>query len=942
MAAGFAVGALVRTRGREWVVLPDSEDDFLLLRPLGGTDDEIAGIHLGLEEVRSATLPLPSADDLGDHRSGRLLRDAVRLGFRDSAGPFRSFGRIACDPRPYQLVPLLMALKQDPVRLLIADDVGIGKTIEAALIARELFDRGEVQRIAVLCPPHLAEQWQREFSQKFNLEFELVLAGTARRLEQACAANQSLFEVYPHVIVSTDYIKSDRRREDFLRACPEFVIVDEAHTCAATAETGWGRHQRHQVLKGLARDPERHLLLVTATPHSGKDDAFRSLLSLLNPEFAALPDDLAGEANRKQRERLAAHLVQRRRADIKHYLDADTPFPGREEAEETYKLHLEYLDLFRRALDYARETVQDTAGGAFRQRIRWWSVLALLRSLASSPAAAVDTLTSRSSSADAESEPEADEIGKRTVMDALDDTASEGTDVAPGSDPGDEGEDARSRRQLREMAKVAEGLKGEKDAKLQKAKRLIKGLIDAGFNPIVFCRFIPTAEYLAVKLRAALPRKVAVEAVTGLLPPADREARVLALAAEERRVLVCTDCLSEGINLQDHFDAVLHYDLAWNPTRHEQREGRVDRYGQQKKVVRVLTYYGTDNAIDGVVLEVLLKKHRKIRGSLGISVPVPLDTEKVMSAILHAALLRREGGQLTLDLARDDQQELETQWEAAAEREKLSRTLFAQYSIRPEEVGAELQQTRAAIGSGVDVERFVREVFSAHGAIVSGTDPVKIQLKEVPAAVRDAIRDQRDSEELKVRFELPVGDGVIHLHRTHPIVEGLAGHVLDSTLDPVLADTAVARRSGVIRTREVATRTTVVLLRLRYHLLTTIKGGGERALLAEDCRLAAFRGAGDNAEWLAEQDAEALLAANPSANVSADQAQHFLGRTLEAIPSMAPAFEKLAHENAARILAAHERVREATKARGVRNRVEPKLPVDVLGVYVYLPAGGVE
>ena len=172
----FAVGALVRTRGREWVVLPESEPDFLVLRPLGGTDEEVAGIHLGLEEVRSATLPPPGFHDLGDHRSGRLLRDAARLGFRHSAGPFRSFGRIACDPRPYQLVPLLLALRQETVRLLIADDVGIGKTIEAALIAREL-DRGEVERIAVLCPPHLAEQWQREFREKFNLEFELVLAG---------------------------------------------------------------------------------------------------------------------------------------------------------------------------------------------------------------------------------------------------------------------------------------------------------------------------------------------------------------------------------------------------------------------------------------------------------------------------------------------------------------------------------------------------------------------------------------------------------------------------------------------------------------------------------------------------------------------------------------------------------------------------------------------
>src|SRR5207245_4466117 len=107
----------------------------------------------------------PDPQALGDYRSCRLLRDAVRLGFRSSAGPFRSFAHIGVEPRPYQFVPLLMALKLDPVRLLIADDVGIGKTIEAGLIARELLDRGDASRLAVLCPPHLAEQWQGELGE---------------------------------------------------------------------------------------------------------------------------------------------------------------------------------------------------------------------------------------------------------------------------------------------------------------------------------------------------------------------------------------------------------------------------------------------------------------------------------------------------------------------------------------------------------------------------------------------------------------------------------------------------------------------------------------------------------------------------------------------------------------------------------------------------------
>src|SRR5439155_6998272 len=143
----FATGSLVKARGREWVVLPGSEVDFLLLRPLGGSEDEVAGVLTELEPVEPAHFSLPDPTQAGDHRSSRLLRDALRLSFRSSAGPFRSFGEIAVEPRPYQLVPLMMALRLDPVRLLIADDVGIGKTVEALLVARELLEQGDAQRL---------------------------------------------------------------------------------------------------------------------------------------------------------------------------------------------------------------------------------------------------------------------------------------------------------------------------------------------------------------------------------------------------------------------------------------------------------------------------------------------------------------------------------------------------------------------------------------------------------------------------------------------------------------------------------------------------------------------------------------------------------------------------------------------------------------------------
>lgn len=934
----YAVGSLVRARGREWVVLPDSSDDLLMVRPIGGTEDEATGIYIPLERVEQAQFELPDPTHIGDYRSCRLLRDAVRLGFRSSAGPFRSFARIAVEPRPYQLVPLLMALKLEPVRLLIADDVGIGKTVEACLIAREMLDRGEIERLAVLCPPQLAEQWQAELATKFFIDAELVLASTATRLERQCRMDESIFERYPFVVVSTDFIKSDRRRQDFLRTCPEFVIVDEAHTCAYSTGRRSGRHQRHELVSGLAADANRHLLLVTATPHSGKEEAFRSLLSLLNPDLDDLPEDLTGPEQVGHRRNLAQYFVQRRRGDIRYFMDADTPFPEREHAEESYALTPDYQRLFDRVLAYARETVAVPGEERFRQRVRWWSALGLLRSLASSPAAAAATLRSRASTADAETEEDADEIGRRTVLDLMDDESLEGIDVTPGSDVGDVADDeSANRRRLLDMARFADSLLGEGDAKLEKAVEIVKGLLSDGYSPIVFCRFIPTVEYVTEALRDRT-RGVEVMGVTGLLPPAEREARVAELGEAPKRVLVCTDCLSEGINLQDHFDAVVHYDLSWNPTRHEQREGRVDRYGQPREVIKVVTLYGKDNQIDSIVLRVLLRKHRAIRNSLGISVPIPVESSEVIEAIFEG-LLFHEGRPATAQVLpgfeeymAPKQQALFDEWDFVADREKRSRTMFAQETIKTEEVAQELRAAQEAVGSGVNVADFMRDVVRMHGGVVSQNHAAHFDLAEVPRALRESVGNLA---KFTARFELPVRDDQLYLTRTHPIVEGMATYVMDSALDPI--GDGIARRAGAIRTSQVETRTTVLLIRLRYHLITRADGD-ERQMLAEDVQLVAFQGAPENATWIDSARAETLLLADPDENIHPSQAADYVRHVVQGFDYILPHLNTVAEQRAGELLDQHRRVRTASRMRGVRYAVEPQLPPDVLGIYVYLPA----
>lgn len=934
---GFAPGNLVTARGREWVVLPESTDDFLVLRPIGGIDDDIAGV-LASEGVSPASFPPPHAEDLGDHLSASLLRSALRIGFRSTAGPFRSLASIAVEPRAYQMVPLMMALRQDVVRLLIADDVGIGKTIEAALVATELLKVGDARGLTVLCSPALAEQWQGELREKFGLEAELVLPSTVRRLERGLIGAESIFERYPVTVVSTDFIKSTRRRHEFLRTCPDLVIVDEVHTCVADSTTsGSGRTQRYELIRDLAADPSRHLILASATPHSGKDEAFRNLLGLLKPELATV--DLEKKADREQ---LAKHFVQRRRVDIRRYLDEDTPFPkDRLSAEVPYSLSPEYDALFTKVLDYARETVR-TDEGALARRVNWWSALALLRALASSPRAAAQTLQTRAATVAADSPEEADAIGKAIVLDQADDEALEAVDTTPGADTDAKSGNAKSRR-LQAFRAAALKLEGKPDRKVTALVKSVKQLLGDGFNPIVFCRFIDTADYVAEQLGATLGKNVTVRAVTGTLPPAERVARIEEMAdIPGRHVLVATDCLSEGVNLQENFQAVVHYDLAWNPTRHEQREGRVDRFGQRADTVRAVTLYGRDNQIDGIVLEVLLRKHEAIRKATGVAVPVPDNSEAVVEALMEGLLLRgRDAEQLGLELDLEEKRDtLHNQWESAAARERNAQTKYAQHGIKQQEVEAELKETRATLGTNTDVAEFVHHALRAlRSTVTTAESGFTATLGPLPLGLRDALPPGR-KDPLHFAVELPVARGNAVLTRTDASVEAVANYVLESALDPQLPDDQrPARRCAVIRTKSVSTRTTLLVVRYRFHLHLPSRSVS-RELVAEDVATLAFEGSPGRPHWLSPEAVTPLLHARPSGNVPAPQAAQFITRALDGLPDIATHLAHHGDELAARLLESHRRVRQAAAdvVRGLTVTVEPG--ADVLGVFVYVPPAG--
>ncbi len=943
-ASEFLPGNLVRARGREWVVQTDSRradgSSALRLRPLGGSDDDIVTLVPDLEfsPVEPATFAPPDPNRPGNHAAALLLRDALRLKLRAGAGPFRCFGNIAVEPRAYQLVPLLMALRLATVRLLIGDDVGIGKTIEAGLIVRELMDRGEVSRVAVLCPPHLVEQWQGELQQRFNLPAVALTAASASRIERQLPHGVRLFDHHPVIVVSLDYIKSEKHRDHFLAIAPECIVVDEAHTCASS---GAGKQLRFELLQRLARDETRHLLLLTATPHSGDEVAFFNLLSLLNPEFQALQHRTS--ANDPLRLQLARHFVQRRRKDIVDW-QAETQdghgFARRMKSELTYRLTGAWGTFFDAVQTYCRELAEsvERSGSDGGARLIWYATLALLRCVASSPAAAAKALNTR-----LEGQLGIDEEGTDAEIDNLHDGDAEDL-TSLDLEPAAQLQIQAGAQRLQALIADAQRLSGASgDPKLAALVDHIASLLKDGFAPVVFCRYIATAQYVAAELKKHFPSAL-IEAVTGELAPEERHERVDRMGNEDSsdsddrkggRILVATDCLSEGVNLQHLFTAVVHYDLAWNPTRHEQREGRVDRYGQRAREVRCTMLYGQDNPVDGFVLEVILRKGEAIQKELGVLVPMPEDRQRINQALVKAALMKRSPGrspQMGFDFGESEQilAPLQTQWQDALEKAKANRTVFAQRRIQPDEVLPEWHKQQEALGSGDDVQRFMLSACARLNApLERHREQHRLHTQHLPEALRQRLADESlvpEGGHKTLTFDLA------DLHRSHPLVSVLAEYLIETALQ---GESAVAARCAATVTGAVDTVTTIVLLRLR-HQLAYQRLGQPFQILAEECVALAIRGR-QKPEWLAGPDAARLLESQPAGNLPREAVQREVTQALAFLQQNRPRLDALAQERANALLADHQRVRQAVRDSIGHHSVHPCLPVDIVGVYVLLP-----
>ena len=954
MTTQLQPGKLVSLRGRDWIVLPSDTPDLLMVKPLGGSEEEITGVYLPLDvpadRPADAAFPAPTADDLGDIATARFLYDAARLAFRNGAGPFRSLAKLSFRPRAYQMVPLIMALRQEAIRLLVADDVGVGKTVEALLIVKELLERRRIRRFAVLCLPHLCEQWQAEIQSKLDLDAVIIRSNTQARLDRQIHGDTSVYDYYPYQVISIDFIKSDTRRNVFIQQCPELVIVDEVHTCARPSGASHTQQQRHDLLRQIAAKDNQQLILLTATPHSGKPQEFQSLLGMLRSDFENIDLPASSQAERKE---LARYFIQRKRADVERWMGEDTPFPKRDTFEWPYDLSAGYAAFFDEMLDFARKLIAPDPARQGQRRVQYWTALGLLRGVMSSPAAGIEMLNTRLANL-----PEMPGGGLPDVDPDLEDNPVRDTEF------GFEGDNAPTqvierndwtasqRQKLRDFARRLDQLTGPgEDSKLASAALIIEDWLSHGFHPVVFCRYIATANYVGEQLAPLLKRKfpkLDLTVITSELPDELRKQRIEEMGKAPLRVLVATDCLSEGINLQEHFTGVLHYDLPWNPNRLEQREGRVDRFGQTAPAVKACLLYGADNPIDGIVLDVLLRKVREIKRATGINVPFPEDSQSIIDTITQALLLnpnrriekRRDDRQIEFqfdefDEAAKAKAQVTRKVDEAAEREKASRSIFAQNAIKAQEIETDLRQVDEAIGDPEAVADFVTAALEnlLGVQVLRDKKGFRVVTGNLPPQLRELLPE---GDPVKISFTSPTPQGYYYLGRNNPFVEQLCQLVMANTL---ARQGKRAARSAVIRTRQVAVKTTLLLFRCRNVIE---QGGDGLQIVAEEMLLWGWRGTPQQQEFLSHEEARKLLAeARAFSDLSPQARAAFLENELGLLAGMQDAFDSVAEQQSKRLVEAHERF-SALMDKNRFQVVYPVLPMDLLGVYVLLPDGNTE
>lgn len=704
----------------------------------------------------------------GDGSLFRLVSEAHRIRLAHLFDPLLAVHTSDVDPFPHQITAVYEAmLPRQPLRFLLADDPGAGKTIMAGLLIKELIVRGDLKRCLIVCPGSLAEQWQDELSNRFQLPFEIL---TNDKLEAARTGNW--FLETDLVIARLDKLARDENTQAKLQAPDaswDLVIVDEAHKMSATFFGGevkfTKRYRLGQLLGGLTR----HLLLMTATPHNGKDEDFQLFMALLDT------DRFEGRFRDGVHQVDVSDLMRRMVKENLLRFDGRPLFPERRAYTVPYKLSAPEAQLYRAVTEYVREEFNraealqnDRQAGTVG-----FALTVLQRRLASSPAAILKSLTRRRERLEARAREvellrrgqRLDYAGPTFDVEELDDI-----DDAPDAEVEDiearvldQATAARTVEELRaEIGTLnrLEGLarqvhRGGQDTKWRELASLLQRLFsESSEQPdpdsptgspsqklVIFTEHRDTLEYLRERVTTVLGRHEAIVVIHGGM---GREQRLHAQEAFRHdptvQVLIATDAAGEGINLQ-RAHLMVNYDLPWNPNRLEQRFGRIHRIGQTE--VCHLWNLVAEETREGDVYRRLLEKLAAAREQLGGQVFDVLGKLQFEGRPLRDLLIEairygeRDDVRARLERAINDAVDQPHLQQLLEDSALATDTMDVSRVARVRE---EMERAEARRLQPHYVEAFFLEAFKRLGGTVREREARRYEINHVPAPVRNRDR----------------------------------------------------------------------------------------------------------------------------------------------------------------------------------------------------------
>ncbi len=701
----------------------------------------------------------------------RLVSEARRIRLAHLFDPHLAVHTSMVDPLPHQITGVYGdLLSRQPLRFLLADDPGAGKTIMAGLFIKELMIRGDVRRCLIVCPGNLVEQWQDELYERFQLPFDIL---TNDRLESARSGN--VFTEVPLMIARLDKLaRDDDARAKLEKTEWDLVVCDEAHKMSASFFSGEVKETKRYKLGRLLSTLSRHFLLLTATPHNGKEEDFQLFMALIDP------DRFEGRFREGTHVEDVSDLMRRMVKEQLLKFDGTPLFPERFAITLSYPLSAPEKALYEAVTNYVRDEFNraDKLESEGRRGTVGFALTVLQRRLASSPEAIFQSLRRRRERLEERLRNEG--MARTRGASVLSDNGSmpeydpEDLDEAPGAEAEaveetvvDQATAARTLEELRaEIATLTE-LEGDAaavkrsgaDRKWEELSKLLqssKEMFDTRGHRrklIVFTEHRDTLNYLASRIRSLIGR---IEAVVTLHGGMHRNERKLAqdrfTQDKDVFVMVATDAAGEGINLQ-RAHLMVNYALPWNPNRIEQRFGRIHRIGQTE--VCHLWNLVAHETREGDVYITLLRKlqaaHATLKGAVFDVLGKAIDGAELRALMVEAIRYGdrpevREKLQRRVETLLDDDRLLTLLEERALTHETLD-------AVRVLKIREEMERIEARRLQPHFIAAFFVEAFRMLGGTLREREPKRYEISHVPAAIRAHSRLASWREAVLDRYE---------------------------------------------------------------------------------------------------------------------------------------------------------------------------------------------